>query len=121
LRLEEDGSHRILCLPFRMLPAVELDYQPCFEAHEIDDIGADDLLPPEFEAEELTVAQMLPEQSLSIGLLDTQSARAVSSLPKIVRSPHPQFVGMRRNSAQPILAPLPHHRSLRSSALDSAV
>jgi hypothetical protein len=58
-----------------MLPAVELDYQPCFEAHEIDDIGADDLLPPEFEAEELTVAQMLPEQSLSIGLLDTQSAR----------------------------------------------
>jgi hypothetical protein len=33
------------------------------------------LLPPEFETDELTVAQMLPEQSFSIGLLDTQSAR----------------------------------------------
>ena len=48
LALDEPGPRPIIFCRLGVLSAVKLDYQPCGEAGEIDEIGADRHLPPPF-------------------------------------------------------------------------
>jgi len=66
LSLEEGRAFFIMPLLFKMLPAIGLDHQSFFQAHEIHDIGRNGMLAPEFRPAHLPVAQSLPEALLGI-------------------------------------------------------
>jgi len=50
-----------------MLAAIQLNHQPVFQAHEIDNEGANGLLPLELRANESVTAQVIPKPLLGIG------------------------------------------------------
>ncbi len=56
-----------------MLAAIDLDDQPAVEAHEVDDVTVDRLLPPEFQPEQAAVAQRAPQPALGIGAVAAQA------------------------------------------------
>ena len=56
-----------------MLPAVEFDHQPCFDAGEVGDIGADQELAAEFCVFDLPGAQALPQDPFDFGCIPAQS------------------------------------------------
>ena len=43
-----------------MLPAVGFDNEPCLDAYEVGNEGSNGLLPLEFEAAKLAIAEMMP-------------------------------------------------------------
>jgi len=52
-----------------VLPSIDLDNESFFAAHEVDDIGANGLLPNELESAKPSVAQREPQLRFSIGCL----------------------------------------------------
>ena len=54
--------------------AVAFDYQICFAAVEVGDVVSELMLPPEFQAQQLTISQELPEYSFRKGLFGSQPA-----------------------------------------------
>jgi len=55
-----------------VLPAIQLDDETPFGAREIGEESPDRMLPPEFPAAEVPIAQVTPQQSLGIGLTAPQ-------------------------------------------------
>jgi hypothetical protein len=49
--------------------AVDLDHQPCRETDEVDDVVADPILAPEPDTTDALVAQLVPQQTLCLGLV----------------------------------------------------
>ena len=66
-RFEEYASLCIIFHLFQVLPTIGFYYQFRFQAYEIDDIGPDDNLAPEFVACRSMGTQVFPELSFSIG------------------------------------------------------
>jgi hypothetical protein len=58
-----------------VLAAVHLNNQPLFSTNKIADILIDRLLPYEFVASDLTIADAIPECSLRVRLIGTQPPR----------------------------------------------
>lgn len=54
--------------------AIALDYQTCFAAVEVCDVFSELMLPPEFQAQQLTISQELPEFSFRKGFFCSQRA-----------------------------------------------
>lgn len=55
-----------------MLPAIQFDNQPCFNANKIHNVRTNTMLPTEFEAVQLAVAQFTPQPFFYVGLPDSQ-------------------------------------------------
>jgi len=68
---------QILWRPVEMLAAVQLDDNGGFQANEIADVGADLMLPSEFETVQLTAAQSTPEKAFSLRRIPAQVAGEV--------------------------------------------
>ena len=52
---------------FEMVPAIQLDRQPCAVAIEIQDVASELMLPTEFRTVNFAAAQQLPEQYFGTG------------------------------------------------------
>ena len=70
-----------------MLAAIEFDDQPRLSATEIRHVGADALLPHEFEPGETTLSETIPETALGLGLIVPKPL--VKHPPLVVRGAHP--------------------------------
>lgn len=68
-----------------MLPAVNFDDEPAFEADEIDHVVADRMLTPEPGAVELAQAQVAPEPAFGVGGIAAQPARDLRATDEGVR------------------------------------
>ena len=66
LPFEPSRSHPIISLLQSMLAAIDLDDKARSGSQEIDDVGSDSDLAPEFHAVDLAVAQPVPEPALGI-------------------------------------------------------
>lgn len=69
----------------RMLPAVDFDDEPAFEADEIDHVAAQRMLAPELAAVELAQTQMTPEPAFGIGGIAAQPARDLRAADEGIR------------------------------------
>ena len=58
--LQHLGSPLVIGKLLKMLPAVQLDDQPCIKADEVGDVPGQGHLPTEAEASQLPSAQLLP-------------------------------------------------------------
>jgi len=58
-----------------MLAAVQFDHQTVLKTNKVDNVRPDGLLPPEFAAQKLPVAQPTPEQPFRIGGTLAQTTR----------------------------------------------
>jgi len=59
-----------------MLPTVDFDDQLLLHRDEVDDVATQRLLPEEFHATEMSVAQSTPEQFFSFGRMTAQLSSA---------------------------------------------
>jgi len=59
-----------------VLPAIHLDDQTPFGAREVGEESPDRMLPAEFPAAQVAIAQVTPQQSLGIGLAAPQGSCA---------------------------------------------
>lgn len=60
-----------------MLSAIDLDDEAAVEAHEVDDVGAQRVLPPKPAPRDLTLAQLGPQQTLAVGHLSAKISSAL--------------------------------------------
>ena len=76
LPLEELRPSRISVLTTNMAFAVDLDHEPAFQAHKVDDVRADRKLAPKLVTADLPVFDVAPKPPLRFCQLMTQSASA---------------------------------------------
>ncbi len=79
-RLQPSITHSVFVTAFSMLPTVQFDNNPAFEANKIHDIWAQRLLSPEFETFDMTSAEIAPQILLGIGDIVSEIARALSCI-----------------------------------------
>jgi hypothetical protein len=78
-RVQEFGSPLVVLAHFRclVLNAVEFDGKSSLVAVEVNDIGIDGVLTPEFETAKSAIAQQRPEELFGIGMSFAEIAREV--------------------------------------------
>lgn len=59
-----------------MLATVQFDDNACLDAREVGDVASDRMLPPEFEAVEVTHAKLVPKMALCFSGICAQLAGA---------------------------------------------
>ena len=74
LRSQKSIPMRVVELLIHTLTAVEFDDDRSFQTYEVADEGINRMLPSEFEAIQLTPAQMIPETALGFSWLRAQAA-----------------------------------------------
>ena len=62
----------LICLTVLVLAAIDLHYQPHFQAHEIEHVPQERMLAAELEARHLPTAQIFPQAIFSIGHVGSQ-------------------------------------------------
>ena len=70
---QESRSREIVFDLLGVLTPVEFNDEPYLQADEIDQMGADAVLAPEFPATQAAIAQLLPERAFRLRLLTAQS------------------------------------------------
>jgi len=71
---QEGRAFGVLRPPFQVLSAVYFYHQPSVETYKIDNVGADDVLAPEFVSLQSFCAEVIPKSPLSVSGVAAQLA-----------------------------------------------